>query len=245
MPTVLLLLSCTSDVSLARQCMADEASPACVSLADRDLDRWLPTVEARFTREETTTIMQRVQAILLRRNVASQRAACDAGDVDACFRVALCQQVDFQGCDQDLAVAARTFRQLCDQGHILSCGSLGLAYLSGDGVPKDELKAISLLRDTCPETRLGCGELSRALWRNQLATVEEVTQLAIRACERDRDGRSCTYVGCLADEAGAELPSDKPASWYFARACDPDTAMDAVVCLTARRSDPCTSPFFP
>ncbi|HMR80107.1 MAG TPA: hypothetical protein PKD61_33600, partial [Polyangiaceae bacterium] len=60
--------------------------------------------------------------------------------------------------------ALAAYRRACDLGSARGCNDLGVAYLDGDGVPKNEGRAIPLLRRSCEMALpMGCANLAHAL----------------------------------------------------------------------------------
>ena len=57
----------------------------------------------------------------------------------------------------------------CDGGDAAGCGSLGLMYQNGQGVTRDEFKAVSLYRKACDNGNArGCTDLG---WMTELGLV--------------------------------------------------------------------------
>ena len=101
----------------------------------------------------------------LARALSLLQQACDGGEMRGCFGLGLLYSSG-QGVTQDLARALSLFQQVCDDGLVEACqegarvvsvylqacdrgdmrGCFGLAqsYRSGDGVPRDLARAVSL-----------------------------------------------------------------------------------------------------
>jgi TPR repeat protein len=65
-----------------------------------------------------------------------------------------------QAIPRDPAGAAPLFERACNGGHAASCSNLGLMHRRGDGVERDEAKAIAKLKRAC---ELGMADACRWL----------------------------------------------------------------------------------
>lgn len=86
---------------------------------------------------------------------------CDAGQLDACALVA---KDLMAGPKADLPRALALLTRGCDGGHAGSCGLLGFAHASGQGVPQDHAAADVLYERACTGGELdACANLGHAL----------------------------------------------------------------------------------
>ena len=54
-----------------------------------------------------------------------------------------------QGTAKNLEMAAREFTTACDGGIALACSNVGFMYKTGDGVVRDEVRALGYLTRAC------------------------------------------------------------------------------------------------
>ena len=86
---------------------------------------------------------------------------------------------------QDYQKAAGLFAKACDGGKLAGCSSLGVVYLSGQGVVKDPARAVSLLNKACDGGYLlGCSSLGTLYLSGQgeLKDPERAASLFEKAC---------------------------------------------------------------
>ena len=75
-----------------------------------------------------------------------QRTLAERGDADAQFTLGAMYSRGQGGVVQDAATATHWFRLAADQGHEQAQLTLGVHYLTGDGVPQDPTEAVRLFR---------------------------------------------------------------------------------------------------
>lgn len=139
---------------------------------------------------------------------------CALGNAAACndFAMALDHGAPFP---QDLAAAARLYRDACRDGDAKACANLGSALEHGRGVARDEGGALVLLGDACTGgVRTGCNHLEKRLgerWFDEPGVLEVIGQRrrceagALSACdEAARSDLSCVPI-CDVDGAGRLL----------------------------------------
>jgi TPR repeat protein len=64
---------------------------------------------------------------------------------------------------QDMAKAAKVYRDGCERSDAVACYYLGLTYYRGDGVPQDKSQAAAFLARACDSgLALGCWTLGNA-----------------------------------------------------------------------------------
>ncbi|WP_422365478.1 tetratricopeptide repeat protein [Pelagibius sp.] len=73
---------------------------------------------------------------------------CEAGDMQACFRLGARYDEGY-GVDEDLVQAAAYYRRACDGGSAAGCYGLASKYQLGEGVERDQARADQLLRQAC------------------------------------------------------------------------------------------------
>lgn len=80
--------------------------------------------------------------------IAQLRQDCEAGDMQACFRLGARYDEGY-GVDEDLAQAAAYYRRACDGGSAAGCYGLATKYQLGEGVERDQARADQFLRQAC------------------------------------------------------------------------------------------------
>src|SRR4051812_44609571 len=80
---------------------------------------------------------------------AGQAAACNAGDANACFALGLRYYTADGVGDRDDAKAASLFARACEHKDVAGCGWHGVMMADGEGIAKDEARAVVLLRPAC------------------------------------------------------------------------------------------------
>lgn len=89
---------------------------------------------------------------------AHYKKACDGGAQFGCAGVGV-----FFAMEGSFAEATKLFKVGCDAGNARACGNLGTAYGKGDGVEKDERRAMELFRKACGGgDASACANLGRA-----------------------------------------------------------------------------------
>jgi TPR repeat protein len=138
--------------------------------------------------------------------------ACDLGMPEACTLL-----VDFVS-----AGGQSTFQNACDHHAGASCCVLGALYHSGNGVPKDDVRALALFRRSCAAGWWrGCDRLGESyLWGEGTETDhEKALENFERACT-NHYAPSCYNLGVMY-RRGMGVPQDqKLARDLFLQACD-------------------------
>jgi TPR repeat protein len=140
-------------------------------------------------------------------------AKCNSGDADACALYAFSTAIGVDS-DPDLATAARYYRKGCDGGSLMACEAVADAIYRGDGYPKDELRARTMLEDICAKgLSSACVGVATILLR--AGEAKAAFAWAERGCT-DRYG--CTSLArlCVQDPAHAPPRCVESAA---ARAC--------------------------
>lgn len=129
-------------------------------------------------------------------------AKCDSGDADACSLYAFSTAIGVDS-DADPITAARYFKKGCDGGSLMGCEAVAHAIRKGDGYPKDELRARTMLEDTCAKgLSSACVGVATILLRAGEATA--AFAWAERGCT-DRYG--CTSLARLCAQDPAHAPA--------------------------------------
>jgi TPR repeat protein len=145
------------------------------------------------------------------------RRACDLGDGNGCYLLALQLGNTKEG--------AAAYEQACDDGNSLACTNLGFIYERGEGVPKDLREAARLYKLGCrgsscaAPNNLGCVNLGRFYRDGTGVDVDarRALQLFRDVCERkpvDAEdagniARSCSVAGTVM-LYGKDVPRDTP-----------------------------------
>jgi hypothetical protein len=127
------------------------------------------------------------------------------------------------GFHKDLAAAAKSFQAACDAGNAEGCGLLGVQHLNGEGVPKDEKKARTLLERGCPKdsTNLAvCVALASALGRaiGGKPSPARAHELAGTACAKN-DAEGCAVLADLTEFGVGTDASAHGAAKLYEKAC--------------------------
>jgi TPR repeat protein len=156
-------------------------------------------------------------------NAADERA-CEKGDRDKCFTVALRYDDGTDGVEKDYARAASLYDRGCKLGHAACCNNLGVDYQHGYGVAADVPRAMRLYTGACDQKNaLGCRNLG-LLYQKDAGTgapydIGKALALFGRGCDLE-DGESCNDLGWLY-ESGSGTPMDlKKAASLYGLACD-------------------------
>jgi TPR repeat protein len=84
-----------------------------------------------------------------------------------------------------MVVFAQQTRRKCEAGDAANCKKLGRLYLNGEGVPKDEKKALSIFEKTCDQGNMGACLDTGALYATATGTTMDMArakELTDRAC---------------------------------------------------------------
>ena len=126
----------------------------------------------------------------------AEQPLCDAGDLDACFRLAAAYQFGHGDTPIDLDKARTLLDAGCTAKHPPSCNDLGAMYGDGISVPKDEKRAAELYVQACESMNaMSCGNLARFHVAG-VAVPQDVARaeaLFLKGCELG-DGSSCNDV---------------------------------------------------
>src|SRR5438445_4951096 len=110
----------------------------------------------------------------------------------------------------DPVKAAWDFRRACDLKLDEACGDLGVQYLSGNGLPKDEKKGVELIQGACDRGDVeGCGILGDVYMRGTAAIPKDPAKgLAMlgKACDQ-ANATACVKLGDLY-QSGKEVTAD-------------------------------------
>jgi len=147
-------------------------------------------------------------------NKAAVAGACSRGDGLACGLLA-----EFFRNEEDSSEAGAGRQHLeagCKHGSAFACASLAAVYDRGDGVPRDEKKALSLSERACDaHSALACLNAAELLKKGPVSTATSTTQAIVdrfvdRACGfgGDREG------ACRMSDAASEA---RDAADYFRR----------------------------
>ncbi len=149
--------------------------------------------------------------------LAAFKRTCEFQHADGCFEAAI-----LMNAPSDPATTA-LYQRACDLGLASGCTNAATAYLLGDGVAKDQARALRMLIAACDANEpLGCRNAS-VIYRDGLGVARDplkTRELAAKACDRSEkaEAASCTTAGV----AYAEAP--ERAYVYFTKACDRDPA---------------------
>lgn len=80
--------------------------------------------------------------------IAQLRQDCEAGDMQACFRLGARYDEGY-GVDEDLVQAAAYYQRACEGGSAAGCYGLGAKYQLGEGVERNQARADQLIRQAC------------------------------------------------------------------------------------------------
>jgi TPR repeat protein len=152
----------------------------------------------------------------------ASQAACDHGDLAACFALST-QYWWGRGIPKDQAKALALRERACGGNHVPACLALGDAYRASDGiVPKDPAKAALAYARAC-DLRDTTGCLSAAnVYRNgeALANPARMAEYQAQACEAG-DSNSCATAGYALMEGEGGVPKDERRAFaLFRRGCD-------------------------
>jgi TPR repeat protein len=142
------------------------------------------------------------------------RQACDLGEGEGCYELALHAGVD-------APAAVGPYQEACDAGIAKACTNLGFMYENGKGVPVDLEAAARLYRLGC-NTRacgapniLGCVNLGRS-YRDGIGVKEdqvEATRLFRSICEKGSpDADDAEDIARACSNAGTRMVSGKGTS---------------------------------
>lgn len=110
----------------------------------------------------------------------------------------------------------------CDGGDAAGCGSLGLMYQNGQGVTRDEFKAVSLYRKACDNGNArGCTDLG---WMTELgrgAGKDPKTAVSLyrKACDA-KDPMGCEHLGVMYLNGNGVTKSQEQAVALARKSCD-------------------------
>jgi TPR repeat protein len=79
-------------------------------------------------------------------DVKTARMACEAGDMNECYRLA---DLYRKGSSGDVKKAAALYKKVCDAGKLSACLDLAQMYEDGDGVKQDRVMALALRQKLC------------------------------------------------------------------------------------------------
>jgi uncharacterized protein len=149
--------------------------------------------------------------------------ACNLGDTRACNNLGDALAYG-DGATRDVARASALFDRACHSGEALACSNLGYMVEHGEGIARDVRRARDLYRDACNTGEVyGCIHSAMRAAVDGGAPSDAVGALAYwsRKCDRDRDARSCAFVGLLFEDGPDGQARDEAKSHdAMSRACD-------------------------
>lgn len=92
--------------------------------------------------------------------------ACDLGEMEACYDLALLYEDGVAGVEKDVARARQLYQKACDapEPDPTACSNLGLMYKTGSGVEVDAEAAVAMYERACElGSHLGCTNLAGRL----------------------------------------------------------------------------------
>jgi TPR repeat protein len=138
--------------------------------------------------------------------------ACDLGQSQGCL--ALVQFV--------LRDGGAVLRRSCDKADGASCFILGSLYHNGDGIPKDDARALTLFRQSCANGWWrGCGRLGESyLWGEGTAIdTDKAVENFEKACQ-GRHAASCFNVALLYRRGTGTIKDESLAKQRLRQACE-------------------------
>jgi len=109
----------------------------------------------------------------------------------------------------------------CNQGEMKACVNLGVAYLKGNGKPKDAAKATALFEKACTGNfARGCFDLGVVYSGEGSAKKDyfKAFESFKKACALG-DPRGCVSTGLMYEKGEGVRQSDRRAVAYYAKAC--------------------------
>jgi TPR repeat protein len=157
------------------------------------------------------------------KSLAARTARCDAGDAEACRRVALHYYFDSKGSQHE--AAARYADKACMGRDALGCALLGELCKEGLGVPKSARNAVMHFREACA---LGDPGGCEGLWQILHLGADGVPANQAQAAGANERAANLYEAGCAANDAekcwalahrtrGSD--SHKPQLELFKKAC--------------------------
>jgi len=158
----------------------------------------------------------------LARSHALYDAGCKGGSWSSCNNLGY-RYSSGQGVPEDLARAAELFDRACRGAEMTACANLGLAAEHAQGMARDVARAQTLYTLACSYGRAyGCIH-ARMLEEYERGTPRELPKaraLWAGQCEKQNDGRACSFLGMLAqDGLGGEPHDEARAATLMQRAC--------------------------
>ena len=159
-------------------------------------------------------------------DVAKSHALYDLGCREG--SLASCNNLGFRyftgrGVPKDLPRAAELFERACRSGEMTACANLGLALEHGQGVAKDVARAAGLYTLACSFGRAyGCihAHMLEEYEHGAPRDLTKARELWATRCEKQNDGKACSYVGMLAEDGlGGEPEDEQRAAALMQRAC--------------------------
>jgi uncharacterized protein len=161
----------------------------------------------------------------LARHFATGALSCSTGAECSQLGVHYAQGTD--GVTANVALAARLFQRSCDLGHAGGCNNLGLAFQSGEGVPRDYERAMDYFGRACSGGFAeGCNNQGVMYEHGQgvSANLGDAQRLYTQACRRG-SGLGCSNLGVLYAQ-GRGVPADPvEAARLFREACSVGTSV--------------------
>jgi TPR repeat protein len=114
-----------------------------------------------------------------------------------------------------------TASHTCDDGDPAACLADGRRALAGDGVPKDEARAVKLLEKACDgHLATGCTALALAVRDGHGLEADPVSAATLfdEACRHD-DARACLELGLAYQNGSGVVSDDAHAAQLFEKAC--------------------------
>ncbi len=154
---------------------------------------------------------------------AAEKPPCEAGDLDACFRLAAAYQFGHGDTPIDLDAARTLLEKGCKADHGPSCNDLGAMYGEGVSVTKNSEEAAKLYDKACSlDHGMACANLARfkidGVGVEQDAAASE--KLYLKACTLG-DAGGCNDVALGYAQLRPGFPSKpKAAIPLLTRGCD-------------------------
>lgn len=186
-----------------------------------------------------------------RRKLQYAGLSCDAGSRAGCWMYAS-MLLHGQGTDPQPRAARPLLEEVCEEGIMGACNSLGIAYAMGCGVEPDYEQAAAYWRQSCEQGFTGgCGNLGELLWH--LEGPEVGGPLLLQACADGSEWSCGTWAALNEDAEGlakaCEARPDGPfCVQHWAQSLDADPELIANLeqaCAQAESESSCNDPTVP
>lgn len=147
---------------------------------------------------------------------------CASGQTTLCLRLGQAYERGELGLTQDAAAAALIYSHACDRDDAQGCARLGLVYLQGRDIQRDDWKAKAALERACDGgAGAGCFHLGWMLYRGRAAKrdIMQAQRLYARGCKLG-ELRACTSLGTMYERGDGVVRDFTRALELFEQACD-------------------------